>query len=86
MANNEKFSAFLTGFLAGGIIGSVIAMMYTPMTGKKFRRKITTVKDDVIDEINDYYEMSKEKADKIIKDSKKKAESIIEEARKLVSG
>lgn len=85
MANNEKFSAFITGFLAGGILGSIVAMMYTPMTGRKFRKKISNVKEEFIDDINDYYESGKEKAEEIIKESKKKAENLIDEAKKIVS-
>ena len=85
MPKNEKFSAFLTGLIAGGIIGSVAAMLYTPMTGKKLRKKISNVKDDFVDEINDYYETGKEKAEEMIKESKKKAETLIDEAKKMVS-
>jgi len=83
---NERISAFLTGFLAGGLVGSIVALLYSPMSGKKLRRKISNVKDDFADEVNEYYETGKEKAEEMIKESKKKTEHLIDEAKKLVSG
>ncbi len=84
--DNQKYSAFVTGFFAGGLIGSIFAMLYTPMSGKKLRRKISNAKEDLIEDMNEYYETGKEKAEEIVKESKKKAEHLIEEAKKLVSG
>jgi len=83
---NERISAFLTGFLAGGLVGSIAALLYSPISGKKLRRKLSNVKDDFADEVNEYYETGKEKAEEMIKESKKKTEHLIDEAKKLVSG
>lgn len=83
---SNGMSTFLTGLLIGGIIGSITALIYSPISGKKLRKKISHVKDDIVEEINDYYETGKEKAEELIKESKKKADNLIEEARKIVSG
>ena len=83
---NRNISGFLTGFLAGGLVGGIIVLLYSPISGKKLRRKISNAKDDIVDDLNDYYETSKEKAEGLIKDTKKKADHLIEEAKKLVSG
>ena len=83
--DNDKFSAFIMGLLAGGIAGSIIAMLYTPITGRRLRRKIADTKDEIVDDINEYYKTGKEKAEDIIHESKKKAESLISEAKKIVS-
>lgn len=82
---NDKSTAFFTGLLVGGVLGSVIAMLYTPMSGKKLRRKISAAKDDFVEDIGEYVETGKEKAEELIKEGKKKAETIIDEAKKLVS-
>jgi len=79
--DGEKTNIFLKGLLIGGIVGSALAMLYTPMSGKKLRRKISDRAGDLVDDIDDYVEKGKEKADEI----KKKADSIIDEAKKIVT-
>jgi len=83
---NGNISAFIKGLLVGRLVGGIIALLYSPMSGKKLRRKISNVKDDFVDEVNEYYETGKEKAEEMIKESKKKADHLIDEAKKLVSG
>jgi gas vesicle protein len=83
---NDKSVVFLTGLLIGGILGTVVAMLYTPVSGKKLRRKISAAKDDFVEDIGEYVETGKEKAEELIKEGKKKAENIFDEAKKkLVS-
>ena len=84
MENSEKFKALLIGFLAGGIAGSVLSLLYAPSSGKKLRRKITDKTEDLIDEAEEFYETKKEKAEEIIKEGKKKASEIIEDAKKKI--
>ena len=82
---SDNVSLFFTGLLIGGVLGSVLAMLYTPVTGKKLRRNISRTTGDLLDDVNDYIETTKEKADELVKDGKKKASSIIDEAKKIVS-
>ena len=82
---NKNISGFLTGFLIGGLVGGLIALLYAPVTGKRLRRKISNTKDDLVDDVSEYYEAGKEKAEDFFKESKKKAETIIDEAKKLVT-
>jgi len=76
---------FISGFLIGGIVGTVIAILFAPMDGRKLRKKIAKTTDDILDDVNDYYETSKTKAEEIIKMGKRSAESIVNEAKKLIS-
>jgi gas vesicle protein len=82
---SERLNGFITGLLIGGVVGSALAMLYTPVTGKKLRRKISNKADDIIDNVNDYIEAGKEKAEGVIKESKKMAESIFEDAKKKIN-
>lgn len=81
----DRLSAFITGLLAGGVIGSALALLYAPSSGKKLRRNISRRADDFIDDVEDYYESSREKAEEIINEGKKRANSIIDNARKIAS-
>ena len=85
MDNSEKFKALLIGFLAGGITGSVLSLLYAPTSGKKLRRKITDKTEDLIDEAEEFYEAKKEKAEEIIKEGKKKASELIEDSKKKIA-
>lgn len=66
------------GFLLGGMIGAVIAILYTPKSGKEMRRDISKkarqIKNDTVDLIEDTIEDVREFAI----DIKKKTEDIIE--------
>ncbi len=83
--DSEKLNGFITGLLIGGVVGSALAMLYTPFTGKKLRKKISNKADDIVGDVNDLVDAGREKAEEVIKGSKKKAESLIDDARKIVS-
>ena len=84
-SEQDKLTGFVSGLLVGGIIGSVLAMLYTPLSGKKMRRNISKKTDNIIDDVNDFVETGKDKVDGILKDGKKKANTIIDDAKKIVS-
>ena len=81
----DKLTGFIAGLLVGGIIGGVLAVLYTPVSGKKMRRKISKTADNLMDDVNEMVETGKEKVDGILKDSKKRANTIIDDAKKIVS-
>jgi gas vesicle protein len=77
---NGKMSGILIGLTIGGIAGSVAAMLYTPMTGRKLRKKISKTTDNLLEDVNEYIET----AGDMIKERRKQAESLIEDAKRLV--
>ena len=82
--SSGRTTRFVTGVIVGGVVGSLTAMLFAPMSGKRLRRKITTATEDLIEDVNDYVVTGKEKADELLKEGKKKAESILHDAKKLV--
>ncbi len=81
----EKFAGFVSGILVGGVIGGVIAMLYTPISGKKMRKKISRTTDNIIDDVNEIVETSRDKFDSILRDGKRKATTLLDDAKKMVS-
>ena len=52
--------SMLVSFLLGGIVGTVLALLFAPQSGDKTRKKISDA-DDVKDRTTDYVEKNKEK-------------------------
>ena len=84
-SGSKNIGGFISGILIGGILGSAIAMLFAPMTGKKLRRKISNATDDMLEDVSGYVETGKEKAEELIKEGKKKASEILNDAKKLVT-
>ncbi len=84
MNNNEKLGLFVVGAFLGGLIGSTIALLYAPTSGKKLRKKIADKSGDIFDDAHELYDSSKEKAEDLIKEGKKKAAGLIDDAKNIV--
>ncbi len=84
MADNEdnNKSSFLIGFLAGGVIGAVIALLYAPKPGKELRADIKTKAGEVAEDTEEYVSAARNKAVDIINEGKKRSEGLIAEAKK----
>ena len=82
---NKNIGGFITGILIGSIVGSTVAMLFAPMSGRKLRKKISRTTDYLLEDVNEYVETGKEKAEELIKEGKKKATAILTDAKKLVS-
>ena len=54
-------AAILVSFLVGGIVGAGLALLFAPQTGRKTRRKIADLTDDVKDYATDFTEKLKNK-------------------------
>ena len=82
MAKEKKsFRSFAAGMLTGGIIGSVLAVLYTPKSGKAVRRDISHKKDELKYNAEKYIENAKEKMTEYVYEGKEKAEQIMEDAK-----
>jgi len=80
-SESGKAGGFMLGILVGGLVGSAVAMLYTPMTGKKLRKQIAKTTDNLLEDVNDYIDA----ANDMIKERSKQAESLIDEAKRLIS-
>jgi gas vesicle protein len=78
---NGLSKGLLVGFLAGGAIGAIVALLYAPKSGKEFRQDIKSKADDYLDEADKYLTEAKDKARTLINEGKKKSEKLIYDAK-----
>lgn len=81
MDENKMAKGLFFGFLAGGIVGAAIALLYAPKSGKDLRADIAKKKDEILDDASEYMQIAKEKATELINDGKKKSEQLIQDAK-----
>jgi gas vesicle protein len=72
---------FLIGFLAGGLIGAAVALLYAPKSGKELRAEIKNKAGEIADDAEQYLTAAKHKAVDIINEGKKKSDQLISDAR-----
>lgn len=63
----------LLAFLAGGLVGAGLALLYAPASGRETREKITGVAEDL-----------KKKTEQMTGDVKQKVEGFVEEERSVL--
>jgi gas vesicle protein len=49
----STFRSYVITFGAGAIAGAILALLYTPITGKKFQKKVVDVSEKVVDKFQD---------------------------------
>ena len=78
---NNISKGLLIGFLAGGAIGAILALLYAPKSGKELRSDIREKTDEYIDEAEKYLAEAHGKAKELINEGKKRGEKIIADAK-----
>lgn len=78
MASIKKTTGILTGFLLGGAIGGVIALLYAPKSGKQFRTDISRKTNKLIED-------SKRKTIDTWDGAREIAESTLENANEVLN-
>lgn len=81
MAENNVGKGLLVGFLAGGMVGAVLALLYAPKSGKELRGDIKIKTDGYLDEADKYLSDAKDKAKDLINEGKRKSEKLINDAK-----
>ncbi|MCU0372354.1 MAG: YtxH domain-containing protein [Ignavibacteria bacterium] len=81
MEENKMAKGLMLGFLAGGIVGAVVALLYAPKSGKELRSDIKLKKDEILDDTTEYMKIAKSKAGDLINEGKKRSEQIIRDAK-----
>lgn len=71
MSENNMGKGLLIGFLAGGAVGAVLALLYAPKSGKELRNDIKVKADGYLDEAEKYIAEAKDKAKDLINEGKK---------------
>ncbi|MDP2037548.1 MAG: YtxH domain-containing protein [Ignavibacteria bacterium] len=86
MANedNGMGKGLLIGFLTGAAVGSIIALLYAPKSGKELRSDIKNKSQEFMDDAEGYLSNAKEKASQLINEGKKKSERLVEERKENV--
>jgi gas vesicle protein len=72
MSQNNSVKGFLIGFLAGGTIGAIVALLTTPKSGKELRGDIKQRSGEYLDEADKYFTETKKKAGEMINEGKRK--------------
>ena len=61
----------LIGFLTGAAVGSIIALLFAPKSGKELREDIKNKSQDFMEDAENYVANAKDKASQLINEGKK---------------
>lgn len=82
MSDNEKLvKGLVVGFLAGGAIGAVLALLYAPKSGKELRADLRTKADGLMSEADQYLADAKVKAGEIMSEARRRSETLISDTK-----
>lgn len=82
---NGMGKGLLIGMLTGAAIGSIIALLYAPKSGKELREDIKTKSQDFIEDADQYIVKTKDKASQLINGGKKKSKKWLKRLKKKFS-
>jgi gas vesicle protein len=78
---NNLTKGLFIGFLAGGALGAIFALLYAPKSGRELRQDIKDKTDEYYDETEKFIAEAKTKAKDMINEGKKRSEQIIVNAK-----
>jgi gas vesicle protein len=83
MSDNSKVSqGLLVGFLAGGVVGAVLGLLYAPKPGKELRGDIRQKTGELAHDVDGYLKEAQAKAKQLINEGRDKSNAMIQDARK----
>ena len=86
MTNEENGigKGLLIGFLTGAAVGSIIALLFAPKSGKELREDIKNKSQDFMEDAESYLANAKDKASQLINEGKKKSEKLVSDTKEKV--
>lgn len=81
---NGMGKGLLIGFLTGAAVGSIMALLFAPKSGKELRKDIKNKSQDLIEDADEYLMKAKDKASQLINEGKKKSEKLVSETKEKV--
>ncbi len=86
MANNDDSGFdFFKGFLFGGVVGAVIALLYAPKSGKETRDEIRKRSLELRDDAEAKLDLAKQQAEAYLEQAKRKLDQLRQEVEESVS-
>lgn len=82
--DNGVGKGLLIGFLTGAAVGSIIALLFAPKSGRELREDIKNKSQDFLEDADRYLANAKDKASQLINDGKKKSEKLVSDAKEKV--
>ncbi len=80
--NNGMIKGLLIGLIAGGAIGSVLALLYAPKSGKELRADLKERADDFLGDAEAYMKSARSKASQIVTDAKERSDQLMNDAQR----
>lgn len=80
--NDGMGKGLFVGFLAGSVVGAVLALLYAPKTGEEFRADIKKRSGELAGDAEEYLERARKKAVEIVNEGKERSETLVSDARK----
>ena len=79
--NGGMLKGLLIGFLAGSAIGSVIALLNAPKTGRELRGDLKVKADDLMGDAEAFIQTAKERSGEILNEARRKSDELISQAK-----
>ncbi len=80
----NKSGDFMAGLVVGGLIGSVIGILYAPKSGRETREEIGQKADELLAKVKEDYEHAAEKSRKAYEAAVKRLKALEEKALEKV--
>jgi gas vesicle protein len=79
--NNGMMKGLVIGLLAGTAIGSVIALLYAPKSGRELRGDLKEKADEFVGDAEAFTKSAREKSGQLISDARRRSEELIADAK-----
>jgi gas vesicle protein len=78
---NGLAKGLFIGFIAGGIVGAIAALLYAPKSGKELRGDIKRKAGDLAEDASEYVKKARARTAEIINEGKNRSEQLVSDAK-----